>query len=472
MIAARLNPYVSLEGRADGAIVAEVSGQPIPLGRFGEGVIGQVPMLRAGLPLAGIEPDDPSPEAIGLLIRRLARRGLLEYALQAADGAVTVTVEPQMAEYWPLLAPLAEDDRLALSRFAYLRRRGPNMVLESPLSGALFRIEDTRIAPLLLSLSEPQRVDEISRLNESESAALLGLLLAAGILFKSEPEREGNPRHAEGDEHLALWDFHDLLFHTRSTEGRHANPLGSRYPHLGVLDPLPALRPDWPGTPIDLKGFPGAPERPSMPLARAFEERVSARDFDASAPITLAELAQFLERSARVRGQWQSTLGIPGDDTVIEYTVRPYPGAGAGYELELYLVVERCAGLEPGFYHYGAGNHVLVPIPARPRDVAAALETAKYSLDVPDPPQIVVMIAARFGRISWKYSTLAYELILKNVGVLTQTFYLAATDLGLGGCAIGGANIDLFARMTGLPFHVEGAVGQFALGRPVPFNPA
>ena len=46
-----------------------------------------------------------------------------------------------------------------------------------------------------------------------------------------------------------------------------------------------------------------------------------------------------------------------------------------------------------------------------------------------------------------------------------QTFYLMATDMGLGGCAIGTSNIDLFAKMTGIDFHVEGPVGQFALGR-------
>ena len=40
-----------------------------------------------------------------------------------------------------------------------------------------------------------------------------------------------------------------------------------------------------------------------------------------------------------------------------------------------------------------------------------------------------------------------------------------ATEMGLGGCAIGTANIELFAKMTGLEFHVEGPVGQFALGR-------
>jgi SagB-type dehydrogenase family enzyme len=80
-------------------------------------------------------------------------------------------------------------------------------------------------------------------------------------------------------------------------------------------------------------------------------------------------------------------------------------------------------------------------------------------------PQIVITIAARFGRISWKYSSIAYALILKDVGVLTQTLYLMATDMGLGGCAIGTANIDLFAKMTGIEFHIEGPVGQFAIGR-------
>jgi nitroreductase len=46
-----------------------------------------------------------------------------------------------------------------------------------------------------------------------------------------------------------------------------------------------------------------------------------------------------------------------------------------------------------------------------------------------------------------------------------QTLYLVATDLGLGGCAIGTNNIDRFARMTGLEFSIEGPVGQFVLGR-------
>jgi SagB-type dehydrogenase family enzyme len=89
-------------------------------------------------------------------------------------------------------------------------------------------------------------------------------------------------------------------------------------------------------------------------------------------------------------------------------------------------------------------------------------------MDAPAPPQILITIAARFNRIAWKYSAIAYSLVLKDVGVLLQTLYLAATEMGLGGCAIGTSNIELFAKMTGQRFHVEGPVGQFALGRGAP----
>ena len=86
-------------------------------------------------------------------------------------------------------------------------------------------------------------------------------------------------------------------------------------------------------------------------------------------------------------------------------------------------------------------------------------------MGAPGLPQVVITIAARFGRVAWKYSGLAYALILKDAGVLMQTLYLATTEMGLGGCAIGTANIDLFSKMTGIEFHIEGPAAQFALGR-------
>ena len=109
-----------------------------------------------------------------------------------------------------------------------------------------------------------------------------------------------------------------------------------------------------------------------------------------------------------------------------------------------------------------------MPIDARKEELEAHVAGAALAMGSHVAPQILITIAARFGRVSWKYSSIAYALILKDVGVLMQTLYVVLTDLGLGGCAIGTADISLFANMTGLEFHVEGPVGQFALGRGLP----
>ena len=194
-------------------------------------------------------------------------------------------------------------------------------------------------------------------------------------------------------------------------------------------------------------------------------ERHSTRDFDDQRPITLTELARFLDSTARVQSELKTTLDHGGSGPELTYTMRPYPSGGASYELELYLAVDTCEGLSRGFYHYDAGAHALVPIETRGNQLDALLKSAEFAMGVSAAPQILITIAARFGRVSWKYSSIAYALILKDVGVLMQTLYIMATDMGLGGCAIGTTNIELFAKMTGLDFHVEGPVGQFALGR-------
>jgi nitroreductase len=82
-------------------------------------------------------------------------------------------------------------------------------------------------------------------------------------------------------------------------------------------------------------------------------------------------------------------------------------------------------------------------------------------MGAPAVPQVLVTIAALRQNIM---EIQLDRLCADPQGVL-QTFYLMATDMGLGGCAIGTANIDLFAKMTGIELHAEGPVGQFALSR-------
>jgi Nitroreductase family len=173
---------------------------------------------------------------------------------------------------------------------------------------------------------------------------------------------------------LFLWDFHDLLFHTRITEGRHANSLGGVYPYAGVIATLPAVRPRWPGKKIELRKLSIAEAGSISPAARLLQQRHSTRSFDDRRPITLAELARFLDSTARVRSRWRGKLDLGEAGHMIDHAVRPYPSGGASYELELYLAVEKCKGMAREFYHYDAGGHALIPIGVRAHALEALLK--------------------------------------------------------------------------------------------------
>jgi SagB-type dehydrogenase family enzyme len=431
------------------------------LGRYGAAATSCLDDLRTGLPLSSLGPDGHhADKEIDLLLRRLVGHGLLEYCFGSPENCAEdlIVIEPQIAGYWPQKASLSDSDALVLSRFAYMRRRGNEMVLESPRADALFRICDPKLASLIAMLSAPQQVQQLRQQEGFPGIDVLSLLRDCQLVLKADPACESNPRLAEGDHDLALWDFHDLLFHARSTEGRHANPVGGVFPHGGAISPLPTLRPSWPGKKIDLCAALASQREAAPPIAKLLRESRSTRDFDDRNPITLAELSQFLDGAVRA-------LPRPGSPEPI---ARPFPSAGASSELECYLSVHVCEGLAPGFYHYDAGAHALVPIEVPVGDVKALLTQAASAMGVTAPPQILITIAARFGRVSWKYSSIAYSLILKDAGVLTEVLHLMASGMGLGGCAIGIANIAQFEKMTGIGFHIEGAVGQFAIGRPLP----
>jgi SagB-type dehydrogenase family enzyme len=461
VIAARLSDHVTLEGQADGNVVARFQGYAQGLGKFTPATLKRLPEIRTGLPLGPTTRRKAGDKEIDLLVQRLARSGLLEYRLGPAHGGRdSVVIEPQLADYSPQISKIGNSDTIALSRFAYLRRRGTEMVLESPRSDALFRITDPKIAGALVTLSTPQKISRYRHERGFPGLEFLGLLMDCQILFKLGTGDTVGLRPSEGDLNLVLWDFHDLLFHTHSTEGRQANPIGGLYSYSDLLAPLPAVRPPWPGKALNLDSA----ATPS-PFATLLDARHSIRDFDNGNPITLSELATLLQTTARVRAKWTAPSDMGEEGPEVSFASRPYPSGGAAYELELYLAVHRCEGLAQGLYHYDAERHALTPIEVRQDDLDAQLSDAEFAIGASSAPDILIVIAARFGRVSWKYSSVAYSLILKDVGVLTQTLYLAATDMGLGGCAIGTNNIDRFARMTGLEFTTEGAVGLFALGR-------
>src|SRR5262249_12514919 len=276
-----------------GELSACISGHSLRLGKFNPDTVERAQSLQTGLPFSSFESGGQIiHKEIHLLVRRLAGHGLLEYRFgPSLKGDDQVVIEPQVPDYWPQMPPLGDLDVLALSRFAYLRRRGHDLVLESPRAGALFRIHDPQIVTAITLLSAPQQIGKLRRRVDFVGPELFALLMDCQILSKIDPAREQGLRLDEGDDHLVVWDFHDLLFHARSTEGPPANPSGGTYPYVGLIPPLPAVRPSWPGEKIDLRRFSDSDSQPVSPAAKLLRDRHSTRNFDDQRPITLIELS-------------------------------------------------------------------------------------------------------------------------------------------------------------------------------------
>ena len=137
------------------------------------------------------------------------------------------------------------------------------------------------------------------------------------------------------------------------------------------------------------------------------------------------------------------------------------------HELEFYLAVRECEGLEPGFYHYRSDAHTLTCLngPHAVPAAAAMIKDCAGSWNQPDmPPQCLIVIATRHPRVAYKYKNLAYRLSLLSVGTVLQNFHLVATDLGLNGCAVGSGRPELFAEATGLSTWEETSIGEFGFG--------
>lgn len=155
---------------------------------------------------------------------------------------------------------------------------------------------------------------------------------------------------------------------------------------------------------------------------------------------------------------------FPKDENEKQCSERPYANGGACYELEFYIIVNRCENIPEGLYHYCPLDHQLCKISDKSTYVETLLKNAETATDPPCNSQILIVLATRFPRVSWNYESLSYALTLKHVGVLYQTMYLVATAMNLAPCAIGSGNSDVFATAIGCDYYAETSVGEFILG--------
>jgi SagB-type dehydrogenase family enzyme len=459
-----LKPEVALADGAGGGVVLTTPEGRVTLNERAPAARAAIGRLAAPgeseeALLALVRPEGPAVLARWYyLVQHLARQGLLVFSLRSSGAGLAELVP--VSPWFVLPPPRRPAGPCVLSRFAYLRREGDALVLESPRSFARLVLHDERTVALISALSRPRRPEELTHLGP-DTPALLDALLGVGMVERVS-ESGGT---AEDEAPLRSWEFHDLLFHARSRDGRHDGAVGAVFPQAGKSPPPPAFKSVPPGRVVELdRPDLGRLEAEGPTLDRVLARRCSVRRY-AAEPITLGQLGEFLFRAARVRRFYTVEMDTPAGPIPLEFTSRPYPSGGALYEVELNVAVRACRGLEPGLYHHDPHGHRLEQLGGPSPEVAALFDDAALATGTrADELQLLIVLSSRFDRLAWKYASLAYALTLKHVGVIYQTLYLTATAMGLAPCAVGTGNPDLFARAAGLDPLAESSVGEFLLG--------
>lgn len=382
-------------------------------------------------------------------LHAFADAGLVTFA--AGSGATCLGELRPMAPGFRLMS--LPSRRIALSRFAHVRVDGVALSVQTPLGVGAIRILHPAALRAFGDLAAGAETATLIAGAERPADMYAFLELLVSNLVAGAAGADG-AAHQDGSTTLRHWEFHDLVFHWRSRLGRHDGRMGATFRMHGQLEPIPAV-PEL-ARPVNIP-LARPTHRPPLDadLVNLLSRRTSVREHG-QVPITVREVGDFLFHTARVLDV------VPGPQG--PFTRRPYPNGGASYELEFYLVADRCLGLTPGFYYYDAAQHGLAGITAPNADTEALLAAAFTAAGDTVRPQVLLVIASRFQRVSWKYEGIAYATTLKNLGALYATMYLVATAMGLAPCALGIGDPEPFCRLAGTDRYAEASVGEFMIG--------
>ena len=152
--------------------------------------------------------------------------------------------------------------------------------------------------------------------------------------------------------------------------------------------------------------------------------RRSRRNYT-EAPMSLLQLSYLLWCSQgvkSVRGRAYATL-------------RTVPSGGARHPFETYLAIQNVTGLQDGLYHYLPMKHRLEFLGC-PEDLRGLISRSLCEQDWAVKANVVFFYSCVFYRGEWRYGIWAHGPMLMDSGHVTENLYLAATSIGLGGCAI------------------------------------
>jgi len=256
----------------------------------------------------------------------------------------------------------------------------------------------------------------------------------------------GRPVDARG----VLWSFPDLLFHSTSRMGHEWGGFGrrTRVPHPPI-----AKRSSRVLSSIDLRAVLALRPRSDATFTTILAARRSRR-YPAAKPLSLPELASVLSLAAEP---------IATDDPSVLWRY-PYPSGGGIYGYHIYIAIHRCLDLDPGLYRHNAEDRTLERLEAPPSQIEQLVTHCASALGLDSAkPDTVLILTADIAEFSASYDAIAYRLVILGAGCLIQNLSLAASALGLAGCAVGGCSPILFTEIVGADPLYEPSVAEFAL---------
>ncbi|AUI56987.1 SagB family peptide dehydrogenase [Amycolatopsis sp. BJA-103] len=386
--------------------------------------------------------------------------GSVVHSLGLADGkgpllsVIPVALAPV---FEPAGIPAARPTRL--SRFCSLRSDAEGMGLESPSARyrvVLYQPWAVHVAATLATAKSTGEIVTMTGIEPGVVGAIVSYLVAAGVVQLAGEQG----RFAEDeDPELSLWSPDELLFHTTSRTWRPGGP--ADLPGLGKPPVVKAANGEGPVYALYRPDLADRAETDPT-LTALLENDHTCPEFTESV-VSAEQLGEFLFRGARIRSIGPAHMPNGPSHSASQ---RPYFSVACLYELELYVSVNRCSGLDRGIYHYDPLDHRLSLVNDDEADLDAMLDMAMIGGGNHRRPSALITVTARMPRMASVLGGGAYATTLAHVGALQQTLYLVARAMGLAAHAVPVDAGDRVDRALKLEWPAEVGVGECALDRP------
>ncbi len=398
--------------------------------------------IIAHLAILGIEKDSINVISSSIhrkraleFIESLELHGFINYDLKL-DCGLKVGICPNKQNFQFPVMKKGSVNNLGISNHTFFRYSSDAVILENPLSTFKLYVEDI-FFNLQLVLEKQKSMSE-----------LLSILLAGGFITEYESNQ-------------CDWEFHDLLFHTRS--------------RLGMADDSSNLGGTYRFRPANIEVYNGFKEcqnkkyfQLGVPVQEAkcnkkdffelLQARKSSRSFSKDKTMTYDQIGEFLFHTAMI-------IHSTPQDGQLDFLKRAFPSAGGIHDLEFYLLINKNDSFKRDVYYYHPQRHGLYQLQVQDKYLDEITQNAMVALgSIKVMPPVIVILTSRFMKMRSKYERIAYRNTILSVGAAFQTMYLTGAAMNFSTCALGSGNPGLFAEAIGVDPLEEGAVGEFVLG--------